>query len=109
MMNELMPRVFELHTVWTDGRAQGGTSFYFIVEDWVPYGAEAEHIKNAAKEFLLTPEGKRENEINCRGSFGWGDVYSIPDAILELHGLKKMAYNVKNSITVDHDEAFQIE
>ena len=62
-----------------------------------------ESVRQAVKEYLKTPEGKRD-VVYAGGQYNWGDVAStIPDSFWEEHGLKPV-HNTAAGIWVNHDE-----
>ncbi|GAE35599.1 hypothetical protein [Halalkalibacter akibai] len=97
-------RIYQLQTTWKDGNDMGGVSFYFKVEPHVRKGEELQMIKQAAKDFLMTDEGKKINKSNCNGNFGWGDIFEIPHEMFNRYGLyHHEGPKVFHSDTVEHD------
>lgn len=60
-------------------------------------------VRETVREYLKTPEGKRDMEYSG-GAYNWGDVAStIPASFWEEHGLKPMNHTAAD-LWVDHDE-----
>lgn len=59
-------------------------------------------IKDAAKEYCLTEDGKKTYDGNCN-NFNIGDVIAyIPKAILQRHGI--ISIKEKDTMTIDFNE-----
>ena len=61
-------------------------------------------LKQAARDFLDTPEGKAYVERTNAADYNWGDlVSSVPDEITEKHGVRITSTSFTHYV-VDHDE-----
>jgi len=66
-----------------------------------------EAIKKAAKEYVSSPEGKKECKDDNISAFNWGDAINhLPDDLLKRHGI--LSFNTirdpRQCRLVDHDE-----
>lgn len=65
-------------------------------------------LRDAAKEFVKTPEGKAYL-LETSGDYNWGDIASsIPDEITEKHGVLITTTSITHHV-VDHDEKLNTE